>query len=131
MLPAFRFGVAGKLGSGRQWWSWVSLRDAARAYAFAVEKEQVHGALNLAAPNPVTNEEFTRTLARLLHRPALLSLPAFALRAVGGEMAEETLLASQRVIPKRLLEAGFSFEDPELEPALRRLLRNRDSEKIS
>ena len=123
MLPAFRFGVAGKLGSGRQWWSWVSLHDAARAYAFAVENEQVHGALNLAAPQAVTNAEFTRTLARLLHRPALLAFPAFAVRAIGGEMAEETLLASQRVIPKRLLEVGFNFEDPKLEPALRKLLR--------
>jgi hypothetical protein len=125
MLPSFRFGVAGKLGSGRQWWSWVSLRDAARAFAFAVENEQVRGALNLAAPHAVTNAEFTRTLAHLLHRPALLTLPAFALRAIGGEMAEATLLASQRVIPKRLLEAGFIFEDQELEPALRELLRAR------
>ncbi len=122
MLPAFRFGVAGKLGSGRQWCSWVSLRDAARAYALAVENEQVHGALNLVAPEAVTNAEFTRTLGRVLHRPALLTLPAFALRAIGGEMAEEMLLASQRVIPKHLLEAGFNFEDPELEPALRKLL---------
>ena len=96
MLPAFRFGVAGKLGSGRQWWSWVSLRDAARAFAFAVENELVHGALNLAAPQPVTNAEFTRTLGRVLHRPTLLAVPAFALRALGGEMAEEMLLASQQ-----------------------------------
>jgi hypothetical protein len=124
MLPAFRLGVAGKLGSGHQWWSWVSLRDAARAFAFAVENEQVHGALNLAAPHPVTNAEFTRTLGRVLHRPTLLTLPAFALRALGGEMAEEMLLASQRVLPTRLLEVGFHFEDPELEAALRRLLRS-------
>ena len=125
MLPLFRLGLGGRLGSGRQWWSWVSLRDAARAFAFAVENEQVRGALNLAAPHAVTNAEFTRTLAHLLHRPALLTLPAFALRAIGGEMAEATLLASQRVIPKRLLEAGFIFEDQELEPALRELLRAR------
>jgi uncharacterized protein (TIGR01777 family) len=130
MLPAFRFGVAGKLGSGRQWWSWISLRDTARAFAFALEHEQVHGALNLAAPHAVTNAEFTRTLGRVLHRPTLLALPAFALRALAGEMAEEMLLASQRVIPTRLLQAGFSFEDPELEPALRRLLQ-RDSRKKS
>ncbi len=123
MLPAFRFGVAGKLGSGRQWWSWIGLRDTARAFAFALEHEQVHGALNLAAPHPVTNAEFTRTLGRVLHRPTLLAVPAFALRALAGEMAEEMLLASQRVIPRRLLQAGFSFEDPELEPALRKLLQ--------
>ncbi len=122
MLPAFHMGIAGKLGSGHQWWSWVSLKDAARAYAFAVENERVHGALNLAAPNAVTNAEFTRTLGRVLHRPTLLAVPALLLRAVAGEMAVEMLLASQRVIPKRLLEAGFNFEDPALEPALRRLL---------
>jgi uncharacterized protein len=122
MLPAFRFGVAGKLGSGHQWWSWVSLRDAARAFVFALANEHVHGALNLSSPDAVTNAEFTRTLGRVLHRPTLLSVPAFALRALAGEMAEEMLLASQRVIPKRLLELGFKFEDVELEPALRKLL---------
>jgi NAD dependent epimerase/dehydratase family enzyme len=115
--------VAGKLGSGRQWWSWISRRDAVRAFVFAVENAQVHGALNVAAPNPVTNAEFTRTLGRVLHRPTLLTVPAFALRAVGGEMAGELLLASQRVVPKRLLEAGFNFEEMNLEPALRKLLQ--------
>jgi hypothetical protein len=122
MLPAFRLGVAGRLGSGSQWWSWVSLDDAARAFVFAVENEQAHGALNLAAPSPVTNAEFTRTLAHVLGRPALLAVPAWALRLAAGEMASEMLLASQRVMPKRLLEAEFNFEDAELEPALRRLL---------
>jgi uncharacterized protein (TIGR01777 family) len=123
MLPAFRLGVAGRLGSGRQWWSWVSLVDAARAFAFAMENEQLHGAINLAAPDAVTNSEFTRTLGRILHRPALLPIPAFVLRVFGGEMAQETLLASQRVIPERLLEAGFNFEDVELEPTLRKMRR--------
>jgi hypothetical protein len=123
MLPAFRFGLGGRLGSGHQWWSWVSLRDAVRAYLFAVENEQVHGALNLAAPDAVTNAEFTRTLGHVLHRPTLLAVPAFALRLVAGEMAEEMLLASQRVIPKRLLELGFNFEDVELEPTLRGMLK--------
>ncbi len=123
MLPAFRLGVAGRLGSGRQWWSWVSLADAARAYVFAVENELVHGALNLAAPQAVRNAQFTRTLGHVLHRPALLPIPAFALRALGGEMALEMLLASQRVMPRRLPQAGFNFEDVELEPALRKMLR--------
>jgi len=122
MLPTFRLGAAGRLGSGRQWWSWVSLEDAARAFVFALQNEHAHGALNLAAPNPVTNAEFTRTLARILGRPALLAVPAWALRLATGEMADELLLTSQRVMPKRLLEAGFHFEDAELEPALRRLL---------
>jgi uncharacterized protein (TIGR01777 family) len=122
MLPAFRLGVAGKLGSGHQWWSWITLEDAARAFAFALENDCVHGALNLATPCPATNEEFTRTLARILHRPAVLAVPAWALRLAAGEMAGELLLASQRVMPKRLLEAGFNCEDSELEPALRKLL---------
>jgi hypothetical protein len=122
MLPVFRLGLGGKLGSGHQWWSWTTLRDAARAYVFAVENEQLHGALNLATPNAVTNADFTRTLGRVLHRPALFSIPAVALRLLGGEMAEEMLLSSQRVIPKRLLEAGFHFDDAGLEPALRNLL---------
>jgi uncharacterized protein (TIGR01777 family) len=124
MLPAFRLGVAGRLGSGQQWWSWVSLEDAARAFAFAVENEPMHGALNLAAPHPVTNAEFTRTLGRVLRRPAWLAVPAWALRLAAGEMADEMLLASQRVMPKRLLEAGFNFEDAELEPALRKMLNH-------
>jgi hypothetical protein len=122
MLPAFRFGVGGKLGSGRQWWSWVSLADTARAYVFALENEHLHGALNLAAPGVVTNAEFTRTLGRVLHRPTLLGIPAFALRAVAGEMAEEMLLSSQRVVARRLLEAGFHFEDEELGATLHKLL---------
>ncbi len=123
MLPAFRFGVAGKFGNGRQWWSWVTLEDTARAYLFAASSDQAHGALNLATPNPVTNAEFTRTLGRVLHRPTLIPVPAFALRALAGQMAEEMLLSGQRIIPRRLLDAGFRFEDPELEPALRKLLR--------
>ena len=123
MLPAFRFGVAGKLGSGRHWWSWISLRDAARAFVFTVEQEHVCGAVNLASPSAVTNAEFTRTLGRVLHRPTLLPVPAFLLRTFAGEMAQEMLLASQHVIPKRLLEAGFCFEDEKLEPTLRKLLR--------
>ena len=122
MLPAFRLGLGGKLGSGRQWWSWVSLRDASRAFLFAIENEQLHGALNLAAPDAATNAEFTRALGRVLHRPTLLTVPAFLLRAVAGEMAEEMLLASQSVVPKRLLEAGFHFKDEQLETLLRELL---------
>jgi hypothetical protein len=129
MLPAFRLGVGGKLGSGRQWWSWVSLRDAARAFVFAAENEHMHGAVNLAAPDAVTNAEFTRTLGRVLHRPTLLGVPAFALRAVSGEMAEEMLLASQNVVPKRLLEAGFRFDDEELETLLGELLGGVDGRK--
>ncbi|MGC2209189.1 MAG: TIGR01777 family oxidoreductase [Candidatus Korobacteraceae bacterium] len=131
MLPAFRLGAAGTLGGGRQWWSWISLEDAARAFVFALENEHAHGALNVAAPHPVTNAEFTRTLGRIVGRPELLALPAFALRLAGGEMADELLLASQRVLPRRLLEAGFQFEDAELEPALRRLLNRPTSRTLA
>src|ERR1700687_1009686 len=99
MLPAFRLGVAGRLGSGRQWWSWISLEDAARGFVFALENEHAHGALNLAAPSPVTNAEFTRALARVVDRPARLAVPGWTLRLAAGEMADELLLASQRVLP--------------------------------
>jgi hypothetical protein len=122
MLPAFRLGLGGRVGSGRQWWSWVTLADAVRAYVFALEEERVHGPLNLSAPGAVTNAEFTRALGRALHRPALLAVPAMLLRAAAGQMAEEMLLSSQRVRPKHLLEAGFEFDDPELAAALKKLL---------
>jgi uncharacterized protein (TIGR01777 family) len=122
MLPGFRMGVAGKLGTGQQWWSWVSLEDAVRAFLFALENGSLRGPLNLASPGAVTNEEFTRILGRVLGRPTLLSAPAFLLRLAAGEMADELLLASQRVLPRRLLQAGFHFEDAELEPTLHKLL---------
>jgi uncharacterized protein (TIGR01777 family) len=122
MLTPFRLGLGGRLGSGRQWMSWISLGDAARAFVFALENESLRGPVNLAAPAPVTNEEFTRALGHALHRPTLAAVPAFALRLAAGEMAEETLLSSQRVLPAMLLAAGFRFDDPELEPALRKML---------
>jgi uncharacterized protein (TIGR01777 family) len=122
MLPGFRMGVAGKLGSGRQWWSWVSLEDTVRAFIFALENSSLRGPLNLASPGAVTNAEFTRILGRVLGRPALLGPPAFLLRLAAGEMADELLLASQRVIPRRLVQAGFRFQDAELEATLRKLL---------
>ena len=122
MLPIFRFGLGGRLGSGHQWWSWVSLADAARAYLFALENPQLQGPVNLAAPDSVTNAEFTRTLARVLRRPAFFAVPAIALRAMAGDMAEEMLLSSQCVVPRQLIEHGFRFEDEELEAALRKIL---------
>jgi uncharacterized protein len=122
MLPAFRLGVAGKLGSGRQWWSWITLEDAARAYAFVLENASLCGAVNLVSPSPVTNAEFTRTLGRILRRPVWLGVPAWILRLAAGELADEMLLASQRVLPQRLTHAGYQFEDVELEAALRKLL---------
>ncbi|HZB88748.1 MAG TPA: TIGR01777 family oxidoreductase [Terracidiphilus sp.] len=118
MLPVFRAGLGGRLGSGRQWMSWVSMHDAVAAVLFAIDTDSVRGAMNLTAPNPVTNAEFTRVLARRLHRPAVLPAPAFALRLAFGQMADEALLASQRAVPLKLLETGFRFAHPTLESAL-------------
>lgn len=122
MLPAFRLALGGKLGSGRQWMSWISERDVVRAIWFLMEHDDLSGPFNLTAPHPVTNAEFTRVLAGAVHRPAPLPVPAAALRLAFGEMAQQTLLASQRALPKRLEEAGFQFEDAEIGAALRALL---------
>lgn len=119
MLPAFRVGLGGRLGSGRQWMSWIALADVVRAVQFALTKQSIAGATNVVAPAPVTNAEFTRALSHVLHRPAMLAVPAFALRLMLGQMADEALLASARVSPRRLLDAGFQFGYPMLEQALR------------
>jgi uncharacterized protein (TIGR01777 family) len=118
LLPLFRFGLGGRLGSGRQYMSWIALEDAVGAIAFALENDSLRGPVNVSSPQPVTNREFTQTLGRVLRRPTLLHAPSIALRAVLGEMADEMLLASVRVYPRRLLEAGFSFSKPDLEAAL-------------
>jgi hypothetical protein len=122
MLPVFRAGLGGQLGSGRQWVSWVALPDVTRAIAFALETANLAGPVNMVAPNPVTNLEFTGCLGRALHRPTLLRVPAFALRVALGEMAEATILRSERVSPARLRAAGFEFEYPALEDGLRAIL---------
>lgn len=122
ILPIFRAGLGGRLGSGKQWISWVTLRDVVRAIFFLMNRDDVRGAFNLTAPSPVTNRHFTYALARAVHRPALLPVPKVALRLVFGRMAKETVLASQRALPRRLQEAGFQFEDEEIGMALRSLL---------
>lgn len=122
LLPVFRLGGGGKLGSGHQWMSWVTLPDVVRAILFAIERPDLRGAINVTTPHPVTNEEFTRALGRALHRPTVFAVPAMALKLAFGEMAEGTLLASTRVLPGRLSSAGFRFEQEEIEPALRSLL---------
>jgi len=121
MLPAFRLGVAGRLGNGEQPLSWIHLDDAAAAARFLVARDDLAGIVHLTAPEPVSNREFTRALAGALRRPAVLPVPAWALRLLFGEMAE-VLLAGQRVVPDRLLRAGFEFRFPRLEPALAELL---------
>jgi uncharacterized protein (TIGR01777 family) len=118
----FRLGLGGRFGSGRQWLSWIALDDIAGAYLHALTRDDLDGPVNAAAPNPVTNAEFTATLARVLRRPAVLHVPAFAPRLVLGEFADEMLFASIRAVPARLLETGYRFRFPELEAALRHTL---------
>jgi hypothetical protein len=122
VLPIFRLGAGGPLGNGRQWMSWISLDDHLRATEHALVTESFRGPANLVAPNPVTNAEFAATLGRVLSRPAMVPVPAFALELLYGEMARATLLASQRAMPVALSAAGFKFEAPKLEGALRAIL---------
>ena len=125
MLPIFRLGLGGALGSGRQYMSWIALDDELEAIEYLLINDAVSGPVNLTAPQPVANRQFARTLGRVLRRPALLPVPAAVLRLAVGPMADEALLAGARVMPRRLLAAGYRFGDPELEPALRHLLAPR------
>jgi hypothetical protein len=118
MLLPFRLGLGGRLGSGRQWWSWVSLEDARGAILHAIQTETLSGPVNVTAPAPVTNAEFTRALGRALRRPTLLPLPAFLARLALGEMADSLLLASARAEPQKLLSTGYRFRHPTLSSAL-------------
>jgi uncharacterized protein (TIGR01777 family) len=126
MLP-FWFFAGGKIGSGQQWMSWISLDDVIEVLRLAVEKAQVRGPLNVISAQPLQNAEFTRTLASAMHRPAFFPAPAFALRLVLGEMADALLLSSQRVVPQRLQELGYNFQYPDLAATLENLLK-RNSE---
>ena len=119
LLPPFRLGVGGPIGTGRQWMSWIALDDHLRAMEHALATTGLHGPVNLVSPNPVTNAEFAATLGRVLGRPALIPVPSFALELLYGEMARATILAGQRVLPKALLRSGFTFAHPTLEEALR------------
>jgi uncharacterized protein (TIGR01777 family) len=123
MLPLFRLGLGGRLGSGRQWMSWISLPELVSAMNHILQTPQLAGAVNMVAPVPVTNAEFTRTLADAIHRPAVFPAPAFALRVALGQMADEGLLASARVIPEQLTRSEFQFEHGQLSDALRALLK--------
>ena len=120
LLTPFKMGMGGKVGSGKQFISWVSLDDAVNAVKLAIKDDSMHGPVNIVSPNPVTNEEFTRTLGHVLNRPTALAMPAFAARLAFGEMADEMLLASQKVLPRKLLSAGFQFQLPKLEDAIRK-----------
>jgi hypothetical protein len=118
MLLPFKMCAGGIVGSGKQWWSWVSIHDLVGAIQHALENEQLAGPVNTVSPNTVTNREFTKTLGKVLHRPTIVPMPAFAVKLAFGEMGEELLLASTRVTPQRLLESGYEFRFPELGAAL-------------
>ena len=121
MLPLFRFGLGGKLGNGKQWWSWITLHDVIRAITFLLENK-VSGPVNLTSPNPVTNQEFTSALARAMHRPALFPAPAIALKiALGGFSSE--ILGSKKVAPQVLTDAGFTWDYPHITNALTALIQ--------
>jgi hypothetical protein len=121
MLPPFKLGIGGPIGSGRQWFSWIHVIDEVELILFLLESQTASGPFNLTAPNPVTMREMARTLGKTLHRPAVLPVPGFALKAVLGDVAD-VLLAGQHVIPRHAMEAGYSFRFPGLEEALRDLL---------
>jgi uncharacterized protein len=122
MLTPFKMGVGGRIGSGKQWMSWVALDDVVGAIRSAIGDAVLRGPVNIVAPNPARNADFTKVLARVLRRPAIFPAPAFALRLVLGEMADALLLSSQRVVPQKLSERGFRFQYADLEAALRRSL---------
>jgi uncharacterized protein len=122
MLPLFRIGAGGRLGDGRQFMSWIALEDLLEIILFACATPSLRGAVNAVAPEPVTNRAFTKILGRVLGRPAMLPVPAAAIRLIFGAMGEQTLLSSARVVPARLQEAGFEFHYPELAAALRHAL---------
>jgi hypothetical protein len=122
MLPVFKLGLGGRLGSGEQWMSWVAIDDVVGVVRYALATDDLRGSINVVAPVPVKNAEFTRTLARVLHRPAPFPVPALVLRFAFGEMADETLLASSRVLPGVLTKRHYPFARPDLEGALRAVL---------
>lgn len=122
LITPFRFYLGGYLGSGRQWFSWISMDDEVAAIRFLMESEHLQGVFNLTAPQPVTMKEFCVALRQILHRPAWLNVPGFAVRLALGKMADEILLSGQKVLPKRLLAAGFKFKYPDIEKALRTII---------
>ena len=123
MIRPFKFGVGGRIGSGRQWISWIALEDVIRIIQRAIGDAALHGPVNVVAPEPIRNADFARVVGQVLHRPALVPAPKFALRLALGEMADALLLGSQRVLPEQLLKANYSFQYQDLESALRAILR--------
>lgn len=122
MALPFRLGAGGRLGSGRQWMSWLALEELVAMFQYALTTDSLNGPVNAVSPHPVRNAEFTKILARVLHRPAIFPVPGFALRLALGEMADALLLSSEKVLPKRFEKLGYHFLQPDLEAALRSIL---------
>lgn len=122
MLTPFKMGVGGRLGSGKQYWSWIALPDVINALQFCLNHSELAGPVNFVAPDEVTNLEFTKTLGKVLSRPTCLPVPAWGVKTAFGEMGQELMLTSARVVPKKLIEAGFQFQYPQLEDAFRSVL---------
>lgn len=122
MLPPFKMALGGPIGSGKQWMSWIHLQDIVGVLRFAIDNDNIHGAINGTAPNPATNKVFTKTLAKVLKRPAIFPMPAFVVKLLFGEMGEELLLAGKRVIPEKMTGAGYQFKYPHLEGALNEII---------
>jgi uncharacterized protein (TIGR01777 family) len=123
MLLPFRMGLGGNIGNGRQWWSWVDVHDVVGAIHHILKNDLLQGPVNVVSPKPVTNAEFTKTLAQVLHRPAIFPMPAFAARLAFGQMADELLLASQKVEPAKLIASGYPFQYSDLRKSLERILK--------
>lgn len=122
MLIPFKLGLGGKIGDGHQYWSWIAIDDVVRIIYYLLENPDLKGPVNLVSPNAVTNEEFTSALGRVLNRPTILPLPGFVAKGLLGEMAEETMLSSTRVVPQKLLDSGFKFRYTDLKDALSDIL---------
>lgn len=121
MLPLFKYFLGGPLGSGRQWFSWVHMRDLVSAFIFLLQHQEISGAVNVCSPHPVRNKELGGAIGKVLHRPAFLPAPGFMIKLILGEFGS-VLLKGQRVVPSRLLEAGFRFQYPEIEDAIRSIV---------
>lgn len=122
MLTPFKAGLGGVIGNGKQYMSWITVNDVAQIITHIINTEKLQGPVNIVSPNPVTNYQFTKILAQILHRPSLFLLPAFLAKIIFGEMANELLLTSTKVQPQKLLQSGYSFKDPTLKIALKKLL---------
>lgn len=130
MLPPFKLGLGGVLGGGRQYMSWISIDDVVGSVQWLMANDSIRGPVNLVSPTPVTNAQFTKALGAVLRRPTIFPMPAFAARAIFGEMADELLLSSVRVAPTKLNDSGYTFRDPELSEALRRLLKTGTAARL-